>query len=270
MDIIGFSHHLGGPKMPLSLSRRDLVKGVAAGLPLAAVLADPIQARAAAETLEAVSIITDGGRSVNAALAMPATTPAPAVLLIHEWWGLNDQIKSVAAELARQGYVGLAIDLYDGKDTDSPDVAGRLTQAVDPAAATDTAASWTRWLKANPKVDGKVGTVGWCFGGGWSLNASIAEPVDATVVYYGRVDKPAKQLARLEGPVLGHFATRDQWINREMVDGFEKAMNAAGKPYTVYWYDADHAFANPSGGRYDAEDAKLAWERTLAFYRQNL
>jgi carboxymethylenebutenolidase len=125
-------------------------------------------------------------------------------------------------------------------------------------------------LKANPKVDGKVGTVGWCFGGGWSLNASIAEPVDATVVYYGKVDKTAGQLAHLEGPVLGHFATRDQWINREMVDGFEKAMNAAGKPYTVYWYDADHAFANPSGGRYDAEDAKLAWERTLAFYRQNL
>jgi carboxymethylenebutenolidase len=257
-------------KMPLSLSRRDIVKGMAAGLPLAAVLADPVLARAAAGTLEAVSITTDGGRPVNAALAMPATTPAPAVLLVHEWWGLNDQIKSVAADLARQGYIGLAIDLYDGKVADSPDVAGRLMQAVDPAAALDTAASWTRWLKANPKGDGKVGTVGWCFGGGWSLNASIAEPVDATVVYYGTVDRPAEQLAHLKGPVLGHFATRDHWITREMVDGFEKAMDAAGKAYTVYWYDADHAFANPSGGRYDAADAALAWERTLAFYRNNL
>jgi carboxymethylenebutenolidase len=115
-----------------------------------------------------------------------------------------------------------------------------------------------------------VGTIGWCFGGGWSLNASIAEPVNATVVYYGRVDRRPDQLGSLEGPVLGHFATRDRWINREMVGAFEKAMDGAGKSYTTYWYEADHAFANPSGGRYDAEDAKLAWERTLAFYRQHL
>ena len=114
---------------------------------------------------------------------------------------------------------------------------------------------------------GKVATIGWCFGGGWSLNASIATPVDATIIYYGQVDQPASRLARLQGPVLGHFATRDQRINRPMVEGFEKAMAEAGKPLTVYWYEADHAFANPTGARYDAEDAKLAWDRTLAFFR---
>jgi carboxymethylenebutenolidase len=112
--------------------------------------------------------------------------------------------------------------------------------------------------------------MGWCFGGGWALNASIAEPVDATVVYYGRVDKPADQLAKLKGPVLGHFATRDEFIDEAMVGSFEKAMAEAGKPVTVYWYEADHAFANPSGGRYDEADAALAWSRTMEFLRQTL
>lgn len=253
-----------------TVTRREVVKGMAAGLPLAAILADPLLARAAAETLQEVSITTDGGRRVRAALAVPAATPAPGVLLVHEWWGLNDQIKSVAAELARQGYFGLAIDFYGGRSTASPDEARKLMQAVDAGAAFDTAASWARWLKSHAKGTGKIGTVGWCFGGGWSLNASIAEPVDATVVYYGRVDKTAEQLKRLKGPVLGHFATRDRWITREMVDAFENAMDAAGKRYTVYWYEADHAFANPSSGRYDAADAKLAWRRTLDFYAAEL
>ena len=118
--------------------------------------------------------------------------------------------------------------------------------------------------------DGKLATIGWCFGGGWSLNASLAAPADATVVYYGSVAKTEDQLARLKGPVLGHFATKDQWINEDMVGGFEKAMAAAGKPFETHWYEAEHAFANPSGGRYDETDATLAWQRTLAFLKLHL
>ena len=94
--------------------------------------------------------------------------------------------------------------------------------------------------------------------------------MNATVVYYGRVDKTPSQLAPLKGPLLGHFATRDEWITKEMVTKFEKAMDAAKKPYTSHWYQADHGFANPSSGHYDAADAKLAWNRTLAFFRQHL
>jgi carboxymethylenebutenolidase len=94
--------------------------------------------------------------------------------------------------------------------------------------------------------------------------------VDATVVYYGRVEKPADQLERLKGPVLGHFASRDEFINKPMVDAFDAAMAEAGKPLTVYWYDADHAFANPTGARYDEADAALAWQRTMAFLRETL
>lgn len=256
------------------LARRQLLTGLAistvAGVPLAAILADPRLARAAAAGLEDVSITTAGGRAVTAALAVPARTPAPAIVLVHEWWGLNDQIKSVAAELAKEGYFGLAVDLYAGQVTDQQDRAQALMQAVDAAAATDTLVSWIDWLARRDGVNGKIGTVGWCFGGGWSLDASIATPVDATVVYYGRVNQPAARLKTLKGPVLGHFASRDQWINREMVGGFEKAMAEAGKSLTTHWYEADHAFANPTQARYDETDARLAWERTLTFFKANL
>jgi len=254
------------------LDRRRLLGAAlgAAGLPLASVLADPRLARAAAAGLETVSITVPGGASASAALAVPATTPAPAIVLVHEWWGLNDQIKAVAAELAKRGYLALAVDLYHGRVTADPDTARALMQAVDPAEATKTLAAWIDWLRADRRCNGKIGTVGWCFGGGWSLAASLVRPVDATVIYYGRVDRPAAELAALKGPVLGHFATRDRWITPAMVAGFEKAMKAAGKSLEAHRYDADHAFANPTGARYDAADAALAWKRTLAFFRANL
>jgi len=255
----------------MTIARRTLLKG-AASLPLAVVLADPLLARAVAASLEEVTLTTAGGATVRAALALPAQAPASAVLLVHEWWGLNDQIKSVAAELARRGYVALAIDLYDGQVATTAADARRFmaTVARDPRTATETLAAWVAWLKAYKRGTGKVGTVGWCFGGGWSLNASIAAPVEATVIYYGDVRRKARDLARLKGPVLGHFATRDRWITRQMVAGFAAEMKKAGKSLTAYWYEADHAFANPTRARYDAADAKRAWTRTLAFYRETL
>ena len=253
----------------MGLARRDLLIGLA-GLPLAAVLADRRLARAAAASLETVTITTAGGRSVSAALGVPAALPAPAVMLVHEWWGLNDQIKSVAAALADVGYLALAIDLYDGNVTADPAVARELATGVRPAAATDTCASWIVWLRNHESGSGKVGTVGWCFGGRWSLNASLAAPVDATIVYYGNVKRTKEQLASLAGPVLGHFATRDRWINQEMVDGFEAEMAAAGKSAENHWYEADHGFANPTSARYDEEDTALAWTRTLDFFEAHL
>jgi len=253
-----------------TFSRRDVVKGIASGVPLAAVLADAGLARAAASGLETVTLTTIGGRSVSGALAMPSGKVKGGVLLIHEWWGLNDQIKAVAAELANQGYMALAADLYNGKVATNADDARAYSRGTDPVAATDTVKSWVEWLRGHEKGTGKVGTVGWCYGGGWSLNASLATPVDATVIYYGRVNKKAHELAALKGPVLGHFGTLDQYINEEMVGGFELAMSKSGKRFTIYWYKANHAFANPTGNSYAEGDAKLAWERTLAFFAKYL
>jgi carboxymethylenebutenolidase len=240
-----------------------------AALPLAVVLADPRLAAAAAAELETVTITTKAGRKVSGALARPGRK-APAILLIHEWWGLNDQIKSVAAELANQGYLALACDLYNGRVAKDSGQAGEMMKAVDPKQAIETLTAWVDWLRTNPDGDGEVATIGWCMGGGWSLAASVADPVNATVIYYGKVDLDSGQLARLKGPVLGQFAEQDGWINHAMVDPFVARMQKLGKPIEVHWYNANHAFANPTGQNYHQKDAALAWSRTLQFLKANL
>ncbi|WP_169544493.1 dienelactone hydrolase family protein [Sneathiella aquimaris] len=251
-------------------ARREILKSLGA-VPLATILASPELAKAAASTLENQTLKLDNGKSVSAALALPDGGPAPAVMLIHEWWGLNDQIKSVAAEFAKSGYVALAVDLYGGNVATDPEEARKYMQATEAKEATETLQKWNGWLRGHQATTNHLGTVGWCFGGGWSLNASIASPVDATVVYYGNVTRSPEELAKLQGPVQGHFATQDKWINQEMVDGFVANMKQAGqKDPEIYWYEADHAFANPSGGRYDQEDAQLSWQRTQAFLKMHL
>jgi carboxymethylenebutenolidase len=252
------------------LSRRRLVMAGAAGLPLAAILADPKRSAEAANGLESLTASLPSGRTVRATLAAPAAVPAGAVLLVHEWWGLNNQIQAMAAELAREGYVALAVDLYGGEVAATPEQAQALMEAVDPLVASDTLVAWIEWLYRDRRVNGRVATLGWCFGGGWALHAAIMSPVQATVIYYGRVERPLEDLERLGGPVLGHFAERDPWINHSTVDPFVERMKEARKPVQVHWYDADHAFANPTGDHYDSEDANQAWRRTLDFLRANL
>jgi len=254
------------------ISRRRVVKGIAAGVPLAAILADPNLARAVAATLEPVSLTLAGNRKI-AALAVPAKTPAPAVVVIHEWWGLNDQIKSVAAELADNGFLALAIDLFDGRVPANQVEAAAASQAVgaNPRPAIAILQAWIDWLKSDRRCDGHIATIGYCFGGGWSLNASLAAEVDATVIYYGNVRKSAADLAALKGPVLLHYGLQDKFVNTDMVKGFETEMKQAGKPLTVYAYDANHAFANPTGASYPyvKDAADLAWTRTIAFLKAN-
>lgn len=262
----------GEPRTPIFVpddKRRLFLKGLAS-LPLAAVLADPRLVQAAADRLTMATITRPGG-TVDGALAIPTKTPTPAVLLIHEWWGLNDHIKAMAAEFASAGFLAYAIDLFNGSVATTREQAQAQTQGLDATVATQNVVAAVEWLRGHEKSNGKVGTVGWCFGGGWSLNASIATPVDATVVYYGRVTKSADEVKALKGPVLGHFGTLDKSIDAAMVAGFEKSMAAAGqRDLTVHWYEADHAFANPSGARYDEADAALAWQRTLAFLGKHL
>ena len=177
------------------IARRSLLTGLVA-TPLAVILADPILRAAAAEGLETVSVTTADGRTEKAALAVPAKTPAPAVLLIHQWWGLNDQIKAMAAEFAKEGFLALGVDLYEGKVASDAAAAQSYMQALEPNKATQTLVAWINWLKQDKRSTGKIATVGWCFGGGWSLNASIAAPVDATVIYYGHVGMFSPENAR--------------------------------------------------------------------------
>ncbi len=251
--------------------RRAVLAGLA-GMPLAAILADPVLAQKAAAGTRDTLINTAGGREVHAALALPekSATGAPAIMLVHEWWGLNDQLKAVAVDLARQGYLALAVDLFQGRISTTPDQAKEISAKVNPEEAADTLSSWAGWLQNHPDGNHKMAVMGWCFGGGWALQAATLAPFSACVVYYGKVNLPPEQLSKLKGPVLGHFATQDQFITKDVVDGFERAMKQAHKPYTVHWYDAGHAFANPTGDNFRKEPAQLAWKRSLEFLKKNL
>ncbi len=225
---------------------------------------------------EVVEYARVGDRDVKGFLARPAnaTGPLPAVILIHEWWGLNDNIRSMAEQVAARGYLALAVDLYGGETAQTAEEArelvglamenrGRiednLRQAYDYVSSTGGAA--------------RVGTLGWCFGGGWSLNTALLMPaeIDATVIYYGRLVTDPDQLKTLDMPVLGIFGSEDRGIPLASVNAFEKAMRDLGKDVTVKIYEgANHAFANPSGQRYDPQAAEDAWALTVAFLDRHL
>jgi carboxymethylenebutenolidase len=234
-------------------------------LPLATILADVDLAHAEASKGMMITERTSAGKDVSAYFAKADNAAAPVVILIHEWWGLNDNIKAMAEDIRATGFHALAIDLFNGSVATDRDQARAQTRAVKNDEAGATISHWVRWAKA--AGNGKTATLGWCFGGGWSLNAALANDLDAAVIYYGRVTAGTDELAKLQTPLLGHFGTLDKSINPEMVGAFQQRLRAAGKQdlLTTHWYTAGHAFANPTGGRYDQDDAALAWARTHTF-----
>lgn len=191
------------------------------------------------------------------------------IMLVHEWWGLNDHIKAWADRFAEQGYRAMAVDLFNNKVATKPDEARKLMMGVNQEEAN---AKHVATLKALQAPGRKVATIGWCFGGGQSLRASLAAPdlVDATVMYYGPVVTDAGQLSFLESPVLGTFAKQDTAIPPEKVKEFEQAMKEADKKVEIHMFDADHAFANPSGKNYNSEAAKKAWAITREWLDKQL
>ncbi len=191
------------------------------------------------------------------------------ILVVHEWWGLNDHIREWADRFADLGYRAIAVDLYDGKVVTKPEEARPLMEAVKQDEANAKHRAVLNALKAPGR---KLATIGWCFGGGQSLQASLTDPeaVSATVIYYGPLVTDPTKLSVLKGPVLGIFAKQDASITVQSVQSFESAMKKAGRKLEVHFYDADHAFANPSGNRYNSEAAKAAWKVTRAFLDKHL
>ena len=171
----------------------------------------------------------------------------------------------MAEEVSSKGFHALAIDLFQGSVATDRDGAMQQIQSLKEEEAHQTITHWVNWAKQNGS--GKVATMGWCFGGGWSLQASIQNELDAAVIYYGNVGITADEASSIQCPLLGHFGTLDTSINEEMVGQFQKSLRDAGKGdlLTTHWYTANHAFANPTGGRYDEDDANLAWSRTHTF-----
>ena len=177
------------------------------------------------------------------------------LLLFQEWWGLNDYVKNEAAMWSKElGINVLAIDLYDGKVATTPEEAGKLMQANDPARSSALILGAAKHL--GDKADFR--TLGWCFGGGWSLQAALLlkNKTKACVMYYGMPEKDVAKLKTLASDVIFVHPKKDQWINDQVVNDFEANMKSAGKTVKVYHYDADHAFANPSSPRYNESSAK--------------
>ncbi len=240
------------------------------GVPLATVLADAERCRAVATGLAPVALTLPRAGGVTAVLGRPEHPSAPLVVLIHEWWGLTDQIKAMAVHLAEAGYLTLAVDLMHGRIATTIDEAVALSAKVDGATARETLIGWIEWGRNQESCDGRVGVLGWCFGGGLALMASLATPVDATVIYSGLVKGTAANLSALKGPVLGHFGSCDKFAPTNMVARFALEMQAAGRDFRHYIYNAGHGFANPTGNHHHREETRLAWQRTLAFLAETL
>ena len=216
------------------------------------------------------------GEPVSGYLARPTEgrAPYPAVLLIHEWWGLNDNIRAMARRLAQAGYVALAVDLYEGETADDAERARALMQSTlereDRLERNLEQAFF--YLDLMPSTE-RIGTIGWCFGGGWALRTALMFPdeLDATVIYYGELVTDPERLAPLEMPILGIFGSEDPVVDPDRVREFDRVLTELEKPHEIHLYEgAGHAFANPSGESWAPDAAASAWQETLEFLDTHL
>jgi len=200
--------------------------------------------------------------------------PLPAIIMIHEWWGLNDNIRAMAERLAGEGYIVLAVDLFGAEIASNPEAARQMMLRVveNPQSATaniEQAYAFVNDVAGAPRV----ASLGWCFGGGWSLNTAMLFPkeLDAAVIYYGQVIDDEEKLRPINAPILAFFGDADRSISIESVKGFEQSLKRLRMSHEIHVYPgAGHAFANPTGNNYKPEFAEDAWQRTLSFLQLNL
>jgi carboxymethylenebutenolidase len=200
--------------------------------------------------------------------------PFPALIVIHEWWGLNDWVKEQASKLADQGYVTLAVDLYRGKVAASPEEAHEIMRGVpEDRAKRDLSAAFAFLQSQSNVKKSKIGAIGWCMGGGYALNVALQEPtLAADVINYGHLATDPAALKNVNAPILGLFGGQDRGISPDDVHKFEQQMKSLGKKIDVTIYsDAGHAFENPNNkDGYREKDAADAWSKTVAFLDQTL
>ena len=191
------------------------------------------------------------------------------LFVVHEWWGLNDYIKQESEKLSNElGINVIALDLYDKQVATTREEAGKYMQSV----KTERAVAIIKGAYDYVGSDAKVFTVGWCFGGGWSLQTAIigGKQVLGCIMYYGMPEKDVNRLKTLNCDVIGFFGKKDQWINPQVVAEFEANMKTAGKKVTVYEYDADHGFANPSNPIFDKAATEDAHSKAIAFLKERI
>jgi carboxymethylenebutenolidase len=215
-------------------------------------------------------------RNLVGFLAMPgdAAEPLPGIIVIHEWFGLNENIKARTRKLASEGYVALAVDLYGGATADTADKARSLMAKLvdDPDAARANLKQAYDYLSKYALAP-RVGSVGWALGGGWSLQTALMLPdqLRALVMYYGPISGSDSELSTLGMPVLGFFGGLDESVPIRDVQKFRSTLLKAGKPAEIIIYPkAQAGFANPDGNTYDEQAATESWQKTFAFLAENL
>ncbi len=211
-----------------------------------------------------------GDETVQGVLYAPGGNgPFPALVVIHEWWGLNDWVKDEASKLADEGYVALAVDLYRGKVATTPEMAHEIMRGVPEDRAKRDLHAAVEFLKSQPNVKkDRIGSIGWCMGGGYALDVALQEPdLAATVINYGHLATDTDTLKKINAPILGLFGAQDHGITPDDVHKFEQGLEQLGKKVEIKIYDdAGHAFENPNNkDGYRADDAADAWKRTVAF-----
>ena len=216
---------------------------------------------------------TAAGESVDAAIARPAgTAPAGSVIVVHEWWGLNDGMRHICDRFAVEGFVALAVDLYGGRVATEPAVAMQLSGELKTARALEIVAAASEALRSEPRGNGRVAVTGFCLGGAIALAAACSvDGLLAAVPFYGIPKPEFFDVTKLRAPVLAHYGDRDPVIPAERPKAIADAAHAAGKAFTLHMYEAGHAFMRETDPQaYVPEAATRAWERTIAFLRSTV
>ena len=245
---------------------------IVGGFSLAPAAGVPRTAASSADT--ALVRLGPADTGSDAFVAWPAGQgQAPALLVLHEWWGLDGQVREVARQFARQGYVAVVPDLYHGRVASDPDSARALKERLDPNDALGVLDQAVRWLRAQPRTTkARLGVVGFCMGGGLAQRYALrARGLSAVVMFYGQPETDAGKLAALQAPLQGHFGVEDQGIPLAKVSELRSALAKAGKAGEIYTYPgAGHAFMNDGRENYRPDAARQAWARMLAFLQEQL
>lgn len=215
---------------------------------------------------EMVNFTCPGGASADGYLA-PASGSL-GVVVIQEWWGLNEQIKRTCDRFAGAGFTALSPDLYKGRVTQEPDEAEHMMTGLDWVGATETDVAGA--IAHLRQTCDKVAVMGFCMGGALTIISAVKLPIDAAVCYYGIPPKEAADPTAITVPFQGHFATNDDWCTPAAADALEADLKTSGTTYEMHRYEAAHGFFNDSVAAYDKDSAELSWERTIRFLNQTL
>ena len=218
--------------------------------------------------------IGSGEQAAGAFVAWPAgAQAAPGIVVVHEWWGLNDQIRAVARRLSSQGYLAIVPDLYHGRVASDPMKAHELMRGLQEPEALGTLEAAVAWVRAQPRAaKSRVGVIGFCMGGGLAQDLALQDPgVAAAVMFYGGPETDPDKLAKLKGALQAHFGVEDEGIPMKRVEEFRAAFQKAGRSAEIFTYPgAGHAFMHEGLPSYRPDAARQAWARTLAFFQKHL